>query len=212
MDSVAGFWDGCPGADVEAFKAANRAPLYAQKWNRWVLVRTLRDDPSPDVIKDTLAAVFQRWFSGDPWIRMSGTTEAGNADLIRLVRSSREPILVSPVAKTSADCDPVPLVVSGPLIYLEIEFVYRGKLASIAWPAWRSGQWCPVDADWILWEAAKPETARAVPGHVTVGDRLAKSAGEAVDRVGDAATRSLRPPLFILGAAALLFAWRKGGK
>ena len=84
---------GCPGVDVDKWRDANRAPLFPGKINRWLLVRTTRDDPTPDDLKNTLAATFARWFSGtpfDPALPFDGTTRSATADLVRLERASTE--------------------------------------------------------------------------------------------------------------------------
>ena len=79
---------GCPDIDVDNWRLDNRVPLFRSKVNRWILVRTLRDDPSPDDLKNTLAATFMKWFSGttlDPALTFHGTTRSATADL-RLCR------------------------------------------------------------------------------------------------------------------------------
>ncbi len=39
---------GCQGVDVDDWRKRNRVPLFPGKVNRWVLIRTTRDDPTPD--------------------------------------------------------------------------------------------------------------------------------------------------------------------
>jgi hypothetical protein len=46
---------GCPGVDVDEWRKRNRVPLFPGKVNRWVLVRTTRDNPTPEDLKNTLA-------------------------------------------------------------------------------------------------------------------------------------------------------------
>jgi hypothetical protein len=48
--------------DMEKFNRDNRVPLLANSWNRWVLARTTKDNPSPLDVENTLRGVFSHWF------------------------------------------------------------------------------------------------------------------------------------------------------
>ncbi len=81
------------GVDVDEWRKLNRVPLFPGKVNRWVLVRTKRDNPTPDDLKNTLAAVFVKWFEStvlDPALPFKGTTRSSRADLIKLERVSKD--------------------------------------------------------------------------------------------------------------------------
>lgn len=53
---------GCAGVDVDAFKRTCRAPMHPEGWNRWLLWRTTRDEPSALDIERSTYAVLGKWF------------------------------------------------------------------------------------------------------------------------------------------------------
>ena len=66
----------CPGFDVEAFKAACRAPVYPGLINRWILVRTDADNASLVEVKDNAKAQLKHWFwPGDIGMRRVSTVQ-----------------------------------------------------------------------------------------------------------------------------------------
>jgi hypothetical protein len=122
---------GCPGVDVDRWRTENRVPLFRGKVNRWILARTLRDDPSPDDIKQTLATTFMKWFAGtslDPALVFHGTTRSATADLIKLERISKERLSFPKTARRREDLPGVvPVLRSGDFVWLEVSFAYRGQ-------------------------------------------------------------------------------------
>jgi len=48
--------------DMAKFNETNKVPLLANSWNRWVLARTTKDNPSPIDVENTLRGVFAHWF------------------------------------------------------------------------------------------------------------------------------------------------------
>jgi len=212
---------GCPGVDVEKWRAENRAPLFPGKVNRWLLVRTTRDDPTPDDLKNTLAATFERWFSGtplDPAFPFDGTTRSGAADLIRLERVSKERLnLAHPARRFEELPGQLPSVASGDLVWLEVTFAYRGQLLSMPWPV-RTGAAvqlssqadCPVGADWMLAAAAFPEVG--APEEMSSADKAGKALGDTAATAGNVASGaagkaldSLWMPLLLIAGGAVFF-------
>ena len=210
---------GCPGVDVEKWRAENRAPLFPGKVNRWLLVRTTRDNPTPDDLKNTLAATFVRWFSGtplDPAVPFDGTTRSGAADLIRLERVSKERLnLVHPARRFEELPGQLPSVAPGDVVWLEVTFAYRGQLLSMPWPV-RTGAEiqltsqadCPVGADWMLAAAAFPDTG--APDEMSTADKAGKALGDTAVNAGSVASGaagkafdSLWMPLLLIAGGAV---------
>jgi len=204
---------GCPGVDVDEWRRQNRVPLFPGKVNRWVLVRTTRDNPTPDDLKNTLAAVFVNWFEGtvlDPALTFKGTTRSATADLIKLERVSKERLSLDNPARRREDLPGLgPTLAPGEVVWLEVTFAYRGQQTDMPWPVrtgaamqLTSSAQCPVGADWML-DAAQTPTVDAPPEQ-TSGEK----AGEVVSTAADAAAGGLFNllwlPLAALGAVALL--------
>ncbi|HKY35217.1 MAG TPA: hypothetical protein VJN18_04705 [Polyangiaceae bacterium] len=205
---------GCPGIDVEEWQKQNRAPLFPGKVNRWILVRTLRDNPTPDELKDTLAATFSKWFGGmpfDPVLPSQGTTRSATADLIKLERVSKERLSFPLTARRREELPGIsPMVGSGEFVWLEVSFAYRGQLRDMAWPVrvgaavqLQSSANCPIGADWILDSAAVP-TVDAPPEKSST-----EKAGEAItdtaQGVGRGLLKVLWIPLTIVGVGLVLY-------
>ena len=98
---------GCPNLDVDKWRAENRVPLFPGKVNRWILVRTLRDNPTPDDLKSTLAATFMKWFEGttlDPALVFHDTTRSATADLIKLERVSKDRLSFTETNAAGKNC------------------------------------------------------------------------------------------------------------
>jgi hypothetical protein len=205
---------GCQGVDVDAWERENRAPLFPNKVNRWVLVRTLRDNPTPDDLKMTLAATFSKWFAGTPFdavLPSEDTTRSANADLIRLERVSKER-LSFPLAARRREQLPgrLPMLRPGDVVWLEVSFAYRGQLVDMPWPV-RTGApvqlsasaRCPVDADWMLDSAAVPTVD--APPEKSSGDKAGEALGGAAKSVGNTLLDALWLPLALAGAGFLVY-------
>ena len=216
---------GCPGIDVDKWRDENRAPLFPAKVNRWILVRTTRDDPTPDDLKNTLAATFERWFAGtplDPALPFNGTTRSAAADLIRLERVSTERLTLAQTMRRREDLPGLsPSLAPGGVVWLEVSFAYRGQLLSMPWPVrtgaeiqLRSHAECPVDTDWMLDSVAFPtmgapaEMSSADKAGATLGD-VASKGGSAVSSAAGKALDSLWMPLLLVGGGAVLFLFLK---
>ena len=212
---------GCPGIDVEKWRAENRAPLFPGKVNRWVLVRTTRDDPTTDDLKNTLAATFEHWFSGtplDPALPFDGTTRSGAADLIRLERASTDRLsLPQPVRRREELPGQIPVLGPGGVVWLEVSFAYRGQVLSMPWPV-RTGASaqltssadCPVGADWILDSVGFP--ALSAPDEMSTADKAGAALGDTASKAGAVASGaavkafdSLWMPLLLVAGGAVFF-------
>jgi len=204
---------GCPGVDVDEWRKQNRVPLFPGKVNRWVLVRTTRDNPTPDDLKNTLAAVFAKWFEGtvlDPALTFKGTTRSATADLIKLERVSKERLSLDNPARRREDLPGLgPTVAPGEVVWLEVTFAYRGQQTDMPWPVrtgaamqLTSSAQCPVGADWML-DAAQTPTVDAPPEQ-TPGEKAGEAVNTAADAVAGGLFNLLWLPLTALGAVALL--------
>ena len=205
---------GCPGIDVEAWQKGNRAPLFPGKVNRWVLVRTLRDNPTPDDLKETLAATFSKWFSGtpfDPVLPSDGTTRSATADLIKLERVSKERLSFPQAARRREELPGLlPTLRSGEVVWLEVSFAYRGQLVDMPWPV-RTGAAvqldtsarCPTGADWMLDSAAVPTTD--APPEKSSSDKAGEALGGAAKKLGSGLFDVLWLPLALVGAGLLMY-------
>ncbi|MFZ5895554.1 MAG: hypothetical protein ACOY0T_31140 [Myxococcota bacterium] len=211
---------GCPAVDVEAWRRVNRVPLYPGKVNRWILARTLRDDPSPDDLRSTLAAVFAKWFEGtllDPSLVFRDTTRSGTADLIKLERVSKERLMFPNTARRREELPGVmPMLRAGSFIWLEVSFAYRGQQKEMPWPVrtaamvqLESSAQCPLDADWILDSVASP--TEDAPPELSSTEKLGTLLGETGRAIKDELENALLLPAIIVGGVlAILLVARRG--
>jgi len=158
---------GCGAVDIEAFKRANRVPLFPGKWNRWILARTTRDEPNLTDLKRSLRGVFNQWLKTQgamPWDGVfpyhlgaaagpnrkdAPTSRHGDVDLLYLMRVSQDQPALAPssVAKMENGkpalrryVTPMPTIQgSKPPVFLLVEFVPRGinREQWMPWPAHR---------------------------------------------------------------------------
>lgn len=204
---------GCQGVDVDDWRKRNRVPLFPGKVNRWVLIRTTRDDPTPDDLKNTLAAVFSKWFEGtvlDPALVFKGTTRSATADLIKLEKVSKDRLSVANPARRREDLPGVsPTVAPGNFVWLEVTFAYRGQQTDMPWPVrtgaamqLTSSAQCPIGADWVL-DSAQTPTEKAPPEQSS-GDKAAEVVSDTADTVTSGLFSLLWVPLAAIGVAAVL--------
>ena len=205
---------GCSDVDVDAWEKENRAPLFPNKVNRWVLVRTLRDNPTPDDLKTTLAATFSKWFDGTPFdaaLPSDNTTRSANADLIKLERVSKERLSFPQSARRREQLPGIlPTLKPGEIVWLEVSFAYRGQLVDMPWPVrtgaavqLKSSARCPVEADWMLDSAAVP-TVDAPPEKSST-DKAGDALGGAAQKVGSGILDAVWLPLALVGAGLLIY-------
>jgi hypothetical protein len=204
---------GCLNVDVDKWRLENRVPLFPGKVNRWILVRTLRDNPTPDDLKSTLAATFMKWFEGttlDPALVFHDTTRSATADLIKLVRVSKDRLAFPETARRREVLPGVvPTLRSGEYVWLEVSFAYRGEQKDMPWPVrtgamvqLQSSAQCPVEADWILDATATPtETA---PPEMSSGEKAWEVVTDATAQASAGALRALWLPVALAGAGLLL--------
>jgi hypothetical protein len=204
---------GCQGVDVDDWRKRNRVPLFPGKVNRWVLIRTTRDDPTPDDLKNTLAAVFSTWFEGtvlDPALVFKGTTRSATADLIKLEKISKDRLSVANPARRREDLPGVsPTVAPGNVVWLEVTFAYRGQQTDMPWPVrtgaamqLMSSAQCPIGADWVL-DSTQTPTENAPPEQSS-GDKAAEVVSDTADTVASGLFSLLWVPLAAIGVAAVL--------
>jgi hypothetical protein len=204
---------GCLGVDVDDWRTRNRVPLFPGKVNRWVLIRTTRDNPTPDDLKNTLAAVFSKWFEGtvlDPALVFKGTTRSATADLIKLEKVSKDRLSVANPARRREDLPGVsPTVAPGNVVWLEVTFAYRGQQTDMPWPVrtgaamqLTSSAQCPIGADWVL-DSAQTPTENAPPEQSS-GDKAAEVVSDTADTVTSGLFSLLWVPLAAIGVAAVL--------
>jgi len=204
---------GCQGVDVDDWRKRNRVPLFPGKVNRWVLIRTTRDDPTPDDLKNTLAAVFSKWFEGtvlDPALVFKGTTRSATADLIKLEKVSKDRLSLANPARRREDLPGVsPTVAPGNFVWLEVTFAYRGQQTDMPWPVrtgaavqLTSSAQCPIGADWVL-DSAQTPTENAPPEQSS-GDKATEVISDTADTVTSGLFSLLWVPLAAIGVAAVL--------
>lgn len=204
---------GCQGVDVHDWRKRNRVPLFPGKVNRWLLIRTTRDDPTPDDLKNTLAAVFSKWFEGtvlDPALVFKGTTRSATADLIKLENVSKDRLSLANPARRREDLPGVsPTVAPGNVVWLEVTFAYRGRQTDMPWPVrtgaamqLTSSAQCPIGADWVL-DSAQTPTENAAPEQSS-GEKAEEVVSDTADTVTSGLFSLLWVPLAAIGVAAVL--------
>lgn len=170
-------WVACAGVDTERFKRSCRTPLLANQWNVWRVQRTNKDNADEDWAlgsQSPLAGkpanklpgmryVLRWWFeklSGGPqlWFdafdHLEISLRAPNQKLVR-VASFRDLERLE-----CGDLISVPERAGGKVFDIWLSFVYRGNVANMPWPAYRSDDfgavgfesWCPTMADFALTE------------------------------------------------------------
>ena len=152
---------GCINVDLEKFRANNRVPMYRNRWNRWILLRTVRDNPSDSDAAQTLRAAFGKWNRDDrSWGPLdvvvessipdgpragTRTVRVGNCDYLHAVKVSQSPIFfpreswpkLLPAGKLPArreSVEPMPTLSTPKALYIECAFVWRGAAESVPWP------------------------------------------------------------------------------
>ncbi|MEO8900322.1 MAG: hypothetical protein ABI488_01850 [Polyangiaceae bacterium] len=204
---------GCQGVDVDDWRKRNRVPLFPGKVNRWVIIRTTRDDPTPDDLKNTLAAAFSKWFEGtvlDPALVFKGTTRSATADLIKLEKVSKDRLSVANPARRREELPGVsPTIAPGNFVWLEVTFAYRGQQTDMPWPVrtgaamqLTSSAQCPIGADWVL-DSAQTPTENAPPEQSS-GDKATEAVSDTADTVTSGLFSLLWVPLAAIGVAAVL--------
>lgn len=211
---------GCPNVDVDKWRLENRVPLFPGKVNRWVLVRTLRDNPTPDDLKSTLAATFMKWFEGttlDPVLVYNDTTRSAAADLIKLERVSKERLSFGDTARRREDLPGVvPTLRPGEYVWMEVSFAYRGEQKDMPWPVrtgaivqLQSSAQCPVEADWILDSVASPK--EDAPPEMSSSGKAWEVITDTTAQASAGALRALWLPVAVAGAGLLLFLLARRG-
>lgn len=175
----------CPGVDdAAAWNQKNRVRLYPEQKNRWLLVRSRRDNlERKDVRQKTLNAL-RVWFSNVPLgdeseiALPSPTGDAGKIDHVKWgpITTSREAAFAAvkklgwKEAEWREQKDPEPSLESAPAgtdpWWVPIEFTYRGARQDIPWPtaSYLSSKDCPTNALWMLissFEPPRPGTREA---------------------------------------------------
>lgn len=207
------------GLEVDKWRQANTVKLVKDRVNRWIVARNIDDNPDENKLKTSLVAFFAKIFEreiSDYASQVVGLSNVGPADDIRIIRASREPIYGFKDAKTlqtreKLPLGPLPFLRSGPVIYLEVVFNYRGVLEQVSWPVAKRGvssligpesfTYCPLQADWLLLETA--EATVEAPPKKSLGTVASEKAKEAAQAAFDAWTRYL----LITGAALFGGLW-----
>ena len=168
----------CPGVDdVDTWEQKNRVRLYPEQKNRWLLVRSRRDNlERQDVRQKTLNAL-RGWFGNVPLsdgseIATPAYGGAGKIDNVRWgpITTSRNAAMAAvkklgwKEAEWFEQKSPPPSLESAPKgmdpWWVPIEFTYRGARADMAWPtaSYLSSKDCPTNALWILISSFEPPT------------------------------------------------------
>jgi hypothetical protein len=211
---------GCLNVDVDKWRVENRVPLFPGKVNRWVLVRTLRDNPTPDDLKSTLAATFMKWFEGttlDPVLVYNDTTRSATADRIKLERVSKERLSFADTARRREELPGVvPTLRPGEYVWMEVSFAYRGEQKDMPWPVrtgaivqLQSSAQCPVEADWILDSVASPK--EDAPPEMSSSGKAWEVITDTTAQASARALRALWLPAAVAGAGLLFFLLARRG-
>lgn len=198
---------GCD-TDEERWMQSCSIPLFPGKWNDWWLVRTLVDEPNQDQVIKGASNAMRFWFSKTA--KVPGVT-LGHADNLKVEIVGPDAFQPTDVASipritaTIASC-PEEWSIEPPFIGVKVRFVYRGVRNSMPWPVARSsiafdtltGQWCPLDATWLVTTALKPDPKETVPDESDEPD-LGDLLGDAGKKAGDALFDATWPILLGLG-------------
>ena len=199
---------GCVGVDVDAFKSKCRAPIHSEGWNRWLLFRTTRDEPSALDIERSTYAVLGKWFElveNAEGISLPGNG-TGKVDNVKIRVVPWDWGAPWRTVARREDCSPVPTVAGTGAIGVLVEFVYRGTARDVPWPVHKAqmlGPYCPVQADWILASVYEP------PSDPAPLERSARE--ELAEGVRRAASALLPSPVGVgVAALAVLGVWTIG--
>lgn len=209
----------CPGVDEVAWGNGNQAPLYPAKVNHWLLVRSLRDGADESAIARTLTNVMSFWFErhwADLPAQALGYPNAGPVDNIQIRRASKSLLTLSgkiTARREKVKIGPVPLLATGPYVYLDVVFNYRGTHQSIDWPVFKSVgpvldaldslTRCPVKCDWML--AAVGEPLGEAPLKRTPTTSAKEAAAKVVHETAKFHAMYLLATAVALGGVALIY-------
>ena len=194
----------CPGVDVDAWKAQNRAPLFPGKQNKWVLARANDDGLTVADITTSLYEAFEYWFDASVGIIAASEDRAkiGEADSVRVVSIGEFPQMAAgTIIARKESLSSMPIITGKRVVYVEVTFDYRGTNSNMAWPCFTS-IWdgkikgsCPNSSDWALQYVFQP--VKGVEPERTDGDVLTDFGGGISDFGGKAAD-ALKTPFYVL--------------
>lgn len=166
----------CQALDIEAWRKANRVPVFPGKINRWLLARDGEDNASEGEIRADLLDTIVHWESVGQWGLDSkwfywdfgNAARIGNFDLIEVKRVSSDRFSIAPNAarREQLPLGPLPMVGGNRPLYVEMSFAYRGSMPDLPWPTalipppsggiFPAYYFCPIGAHWILLAAGQP--------------------------------------------------------
>lgn len=144
-----GIFKTCP-VDIDKWQALNRVKLYSNQINRWVIARTTSDTPNIVNVRDGVLRVMrEKWFNDE------------TIDGLNIVAVSFDRPPVQPGEQRREDLPQPPMLkrVDKGLIYVTIDFNYRGLEKSIAWPVWDQADLWEGDLSWLKKHHECPLTA-----------------------------------------------------
>lgn len=204
---------GCAGIDVDDWEKKNRAPLFPQKTQRWVLVRTDRDNPSNEDIEQTLKAALGKWFDASLFDPLDPRGVRGLVDSLKIERISRgERLNILDRIKRRDDLPEPPTIEANVPIWISASFAFRGSKRDMPWPVRKGAKFqflssaarCPVSADWMLDQVGEASTEDATP-LPPLSEALPNAAADVVQ----AGVRTLALPVFIAAGLLGLIIWAK---
>ena len=212
---------GCPGIDVDKWEEENRVPLFPDKIQRWILVRTDRDTPTDAEIEQTLKAALGRWFrefkgfnGPNPFEPLDPRGIRGLVDSVKVERISRgERLSFNPPIKRREQLKTIPTVEANVPIWISVTFAYRGTAPEMPWPVRKGGgiqlsssARCPIQADWMLDQVASPEQKPAPP-RPPLSDAVLETATDVVH----SSVSLLGLPIVIVAGLLGLVIWARKG-
>lgn len=192
----------CWGIDIDKFQQTYRIPVFPDKWNVWLLKRTIADNPTTeDLSTSRLSGYVWRVFYY-VWFKVIG----GDFDHLKATLDPSAKVLqaLHPVAALAANA--VPANVVEPSRYILVQFVYRGSLQDAPWPVsstYLTGNlaWCPKDATWMVDTVYAPlnQPVPDAPTWVDVVSDAAAAAARAASKIASSALSGASGPLLALG-------------
>ncbi len=178
----------CSVDDVGEWDQKNRVKLYPERWNRWLLVRSRRDDLERADVKQRTLNALRRWFSNVPSgdgseipipSPFSGAGKIDNVTFGPITNGGRVAALAAlkkfgwKEVEWFEQKDPFPSLEGmrngQEPWWVPIQFFYEGARTEIPWPTtgYLLGRDCPTNALWMLASSFAPpavaEKARPAP-------------------------------------------------
>lgn len=159
---------GCIGVDVSKWNNANKVPVFRDAFNTWVVKVKTSESYTGAEIQEEIKRIFaDRWFASG-YSAMSGSKDVGRAEIqsIRVLNASQPSQILAmypkPLAAVWSTSGPqLEWRTSGPEVYVEVRFVYRGSMSEMPWPRTVAGYfdaswYCPKETEFGVYTVYEP--------------------------------------------------------